>query len=101
MRQGVLGMLAVWTAALVSAAALAYTLRAPADIVAPSTHVRAVKFAAVVTYVAEPHALARYAALASPTAVASIASPPRDISVMHCSGWRQLEQGSERVQVCD
>ncbi len=101
MTKGARAVVAVWLAAIVSAAGVAYAVREPS--VGPmSTHVRAVKLSALVTYVGEPHAIAKRTTLSSPSLIAAAPPPrPRDISEMRCSDWRPLEQGGDRVQVCD
>jgi hypothetical protein len=99
MKNGLRAVVAVWATAFLAAAGLAYSLGGPADVAPNATHLHAVKFAALVTYVGEPHVIAKLGA--APTLVASAPLHARDISEMRCTGWRPLEQGGERVQYCD
>ncbi|MGH7295700.1 MAG: hypothetical protein ACRELB_12230 [Polyangiaceae bacterium] len=101
----------VWVSAAASAAALTYglnrPLRAPASFVAPEPsppltssesttlpdEVPSLLEVPVTTIVARVvHSGARAAALAP--------SPPRDIAAMSCAGWRDLDMGSGRVEIC-
>jgi hypothetical protein len=99
---------AVWVAAVSSAAALAYDLNRPlsgraasqlvvplpaarAAVAKPTQELEPVLYIPTITIVAQ----------APRRPAVSTAPKPRDLSQMNCANWRELDLGSGRVQVCE
>jgi len=97
----------VWLTGIASAAALTQVLEVP---VAPSTVLARIPEYGSMRRLAAPEGavhsvlqvpvvtiVARSARIA---AVAPAVAAPRDIAEMSCAGWRDLDIGSGRVQIC-
>jgi hypothetical protein len=100
----------VWVAALVSAAALAYVLNRPLPLAEAAPDVPAPDHAAMsnasAQTAAEPRVLyvSTFTVAARPPHRAPVAhrrAPAGEAPALRCAGWRDLDIGSGRVQVCD
>ncbi len=103
--------LGVWLAGAVSAAALAHVLRAPTPLTTPidsraSTVAEAIAGQEVLA--SEAPQILRIPVVTIVGRIAQRAAKPvdaapvvRDITEMRCQGWRDLDMGSGRVQVCE
>jgi hypothetical protein len=99
----------LWGGGFAATAALAYAVNRPLTAPPMPTSVEVMPPPAVLTELPrDPEPEPRLIVLPTVEIVGHVAPVaqakphhPRDISEMHCSAWKPLEQGSNSVQICD